>query len=110
VFFVVDFESPEEKRLIQDSSPWFWGSPKCFIKPWNPSFDPESEKNYSAPIWVKLPNLPLHIWNYSSLQTMSDAIRKFYCRNPNTKDYIKTTFATYAWKWNLAKGFLPKYT
>ena len=47
----------------------------------------------SAPVWVRLSNLPLHLWNFSSLNTIGNAIGKFYYRFPETKEYARTTYA-----------------
>jgi len=42
------------------------------MKPRNPSFDPSTEVITSAPVWVRLASLPLHLWNLSSLKTIKE--------------------------------------
>jgi len=92
-FFIVDFENLESRQCILDPGPWFWEKSVLFMRPWNPSFDPSTTIITSAPVWVRLPNLPLHLWNFFSLKTIGNAIGKFYCRCPETEEYARTTYA-----------------
>jgi len=90
-FFIVDFENPKSRQCILDSSPWFWENSGLFMKPLNPSFDPSTTVITLAPVWVRFPSLPLHLWNLSSLKGIGNAIGKFYCRCPETEEYARTT-------------------
>jgi len=62
------------------------------MKPWDPSFDPSTTVISLVPVWVRLPSLPLHLWNLSSLKTIGNAIGKFYCRCPEIEEYARTTY------------------
>jgi len=92
-FFIVDFENFESRQCILDSGLWFWENSGLFMKPWNPSFDPSTTVITSTPVWVRLPNLPLHLWNFSLLKTIGNAIGKFYCRCSETKEHSRTTYS-----------------
>jgi hypothetical protein len=59
-FFIVDFDIEEDRDLILNLGPWFWGNSGLCMKPWTPSFNPTINILSSAPVWVRLPNLPLH--------------------------------------------------
>ena len=104
-FFIVDFENPESRQCILDSGPWFWEKSGLFMKPWNPSFDPSTAVITSAPVWVRLPSLPLHLWNLSSLKAIGNAIGKFYCRCPETEEYARTTYARICVEMDFSAGF-----
>jgi len=75
------------------------------MKPWNPSFDPSTTVITLAPIWVRLPNLPLYIWNFSSLKAIGNVTGKFYCRCPETEEYAKTTYARIYVEMDFSTGF-----
>ena len=92
-FFVVDFESPEERKVIQYFGPWFWEILGLFFKPWNLSFDLVSDKISSSLVLVRHPNIHLHLWNLSSLEAIGNSLSTFLYLNPKKKDYFKTTFA-----------------
>jgi len=59
----------------------------------------------SAPVWVRLLSLPLHLWNFSSLKAIGDTLSKFYYRSSNTKEYDKTTFARICAEMDIGNGF-----
>ena len=42
------------------------GSRGLFLAPWSLGFNQEGEIT-TAPVWVRLPNLPLHLWGKNTL-------------------------------------------
>jgi len=60
------------------------------------------------PFWVRLPNLPLHLWNLSSLNVIGNAIGKFYSRCPETEEYVRTTYARICVEMDFSTGFQAK--
>jgi len=54
---------------------------------------------------VRLPNLPLHLWNLSSLKAIRNAIGKFYYKCPETKEYARTTYARIYVEMDFSTGF-----
>lgn len=81
------------RQCILDSGPWFWENSGLFMKPWNSSFDPSTTVITSTPVWVRLPNLSLHLWNLSSLKSIGNAIGKFYYKFSEIEEYVRTTYA-----------------
>jgi len=75
------------------------------MKPWSPSFDPTLEQNSSAPVWVRLPNLPLHLLNSTSLEAIGNALGTFYFSSEDTQAYSKTTYACICMEMDFSKGF-----
>ena len=74
------------------------------MQPWSPSFDASTVVFSSAPVWVNLPNIPLHFWGLNSLQSIGNALEKFHNRSQETD----TAFTTYAWicvEMDFNKGF-----
>ena len=56
-----------------------------YLNGWTPDFDPEADTPKAVPVWVRLPNLPMHYWNPKSLQAIGNALGK-YIDMANSKD------------------------
>lgn len=91
--FVVVYYNTEDKQNIYESGPWFWGNVGLFMQPFPATFDPITVSISMAPVWVRLPNLPLHLWNLPMLSSIGNALGKFYRHNPESINFYKTTYA-----------------
>lgn len=58
----VEFDSEEDRDHIFHYDPWFLGQTALCKKDWFPTFNPSTDVLSSAPIRVRLPNLPLQFW------------------------------------------------
>jgi len=67
-FFVFEFISKEDRDLIFRSGPYFMGSQGLYLNRWTPDFDPTVDVPKEVPVWVRLPNLPIHCWNVQALE------------------------------------------
>eukprot|EP00253_Pinus_taeda_P013975 PITA_13975 len=56
-----------------------------YLNKWIPDFDPVVGVPKAVPVWVRLPNLPVHCWNWDSLMHIENALGKFIDR-ANSKD------------------------
>jgi hypothetical protein len=54
--FIAKFDLAEDKDLILDSGPWFWGKTGLCLIHLTPCFNPLIVILTSTPIWVCLPN------------------------------------------------------
>jgi hypothetical protein len=108
-FFVVIFASSKDRDLIYSSRPWFWGRSGLSVQLWTPSFDPSSASIPSAPVWVRLPGLPIHFWGDSSLSHIGNALGKFHSSSPETK-WGFTTYARICVEMDFNKGFPARIT
>lgn len=93
-FFVSKSENAEDRRKIlcerffyeKDNMP-------LLAKPWHFDFDPLSEKFNKIPVWVRLRNLPLHLWADSFFDEIGDAIGSFIMVDNDSNGLYHTTFA-----------------
>jgi hypothetical protein len=53
------------------------GPQGLYLNRWHPSFDPELEVPKEVTVWVRLPNLPIHCWNSSSLQAIGNGLGNY---------------------------------
>jgi hypothetical protein len=103
-FFVVVFESTSDRDKVFNSGPWFWGRAGLSMQLWTPAFDPSTDCISSAPVWVRLPYLPLHFWGDASLQSIGNGLGKFLCRSPDSRPAL-STFARICVEMDFTKGF-----
>jgi hypothetical protein len=78
-FFVFSFSSKEDCDLVFRSGPYFMGPRGLFLAPWTLDFNPEAEIT-AAPVWVRLPHLPLHLWGESSLKDIGNKLGRYLDR------------------------------
>jgi hypothetical protein len=75
-FFVFSFSRTEDRDLVFRSGPYFMGARGLFLAPWTLDFNPRAEIT-AAPIWVRLPHLPLHLWGRRSLEDIGNKLGRF---------------------------------
>ena len=71
-FFIFEFITKEDRDLVFKSGPYFMGSQGLYINRWMPNFDPTVDVPKEVPVWVRLPNLLVHCWNFHSLQKIGN--------------------------------------
>ena len=101
---MIDFDNQEDISTIVEVGPWFWGRSRLFMQPWNPNFNPSTTSISTVSVWVRLPNLPLHLWNDPSLRSIGDAIGQFHNIYPNTTKFFRTTNARICVQMDLSEG------
>jgi hypothetical protein len=79
-FFIFEFISQEDRDLIFRNGSYFMGTQGLYLNRWTPSFDPAIEVPKDVPVWVRLPNLPIHCWNPSSLQAIGNGLGQYIDR------------------------------
>jgi hypothetical protein len=73
-FYIFEFISQEDRDLIFRNGPYFMGAQGLYLNRWTPNFDPALEIPKDVPVWVRLPNLPIHCWNPASLQAIGNGL------------------------------------
>ena len=86
-FFLFEFSSKEDKDLIFQNGPYFMGPQGLYLNKWTPDFDPAVDVPTAVLVWVRLPNLPVHCWNWDSLKRIGNALGKFIDRENNKDQY-----------------------
>jgi hypothetical protein len=86
-FFVFEFISEEDRDLIFRNGPYFMGTQGLYLNKWTPDFDPLVDQPKEVPVWVRLPNLPMHCWDFESLQRIGNRVGRFIDRADNKGQY-----------------------
>jgi hypothetical protein len=103
-YFVFCFSEKEDRDLVFRSGPYFMGSRGLYLAPWTLDFNPGAEIT-AAPVWVRLPHLPLHLWGESTLEDIGNKLGRFLDSvKPKEEQY---TCARICVEVNLEKG-LPE--
>ena len=107
VFFIVEFDIEEDHDLILSLGLLFWGNLGLFMKRQSP-FNPASDTLSSTPLWVRLPNLPLHFCGLPTLELIGSTLEKFHFESHETTRYNTSTFARICVEMDFSKGFPTK--
>jgi hypothetical protein len=95
-FFIFEFISQEDRDLIFRNGPYFMGAQGIYLNHWTPSFDPVVEVPKDVLVWVRLPNLPIHCWNPTSLQAIEMGLVSILTgQTPRTNTPARAS----VWKW-----------
>jgi len=103
-FFIVKFDTVNEKEYVLHEGPWFWGNARLFITPWFSSFNPSSIVVSKMPVWVRLHNLPLHFWLPKVFEAMGNAIGKYVKQDVERIARSIHTFARICVEVDLSQG------
>lgn len=65
-FTLLKFTNAIDCNSVLDGQPWFMGGQIYSLQRWKPNFDPVKESLLSVLLWIRLPRLPLEMWNVIS--------------------------------------------
>ena len=86
-YFLFEFTAKEDKNLIFQNGPYFMGPQALYLNKWTPYFDPAMDVPSAVLVWVRLPNLPVHCWNWDSLKHIGNTLGKFIDQANNKDQY-----------------------
>ena len=73
---------------------------------WSPTFNPSTALISTVLVWVRLPNLSLHMWNDPSLHAIGNVMGQFHNICLNTTKFFRTTYARICVQMDLNEGLL----
>lgn len=86
-YFLFEFSKKEDKDLIFRNGPYFMGPKTLYLNKWTPDFDRVVDVPSAVLVWVMLPNLPIHCWNWESLKHIRNTLGKFIDKANNKDQY-----------------------
>jgi len=86
-YFLFEFTAKDDKDLIFRNGPYFMGPRGLYLNKWTSDFDPAVDVPNAVPVWVRLPNLLVHCWNWDSLRHIGNALGKFIDQANNKDQY-----------------------
>jgi len=103
-FFIVVIAFNEDYQKALKGGPWFWGSAGLFLSPWFPDFDPSTAVISKLPIWVRLPNLPAHLWHFAVFQGIGDTLGHFLATDTSRGEKGLYTYGRICTEIDISKG------
>ncbi|KAI0492143.1 hypothetical protein KFK09_026409 [Dendrobium nobile] len=102
-WILCSFKSSEVVDEILNGGPWYVNGCIVGMDKWMPEFDLNSFKGISAPIWIRLPNLPLYCWDEDNIARIASCIGSPLYLDGNTFRWSKREFARVCVKIDLEK-------
>ncbi|KAI0522478.1 hypothetical protein KFK09_004857 [Dendrobium nobile] len=102
-WILCSFKSSEVVDEILNGGPWYVNGCIVGMDMWTPEFDLNSFKGISAPIWIRLPNLPLYCWDEDNIARIASCIGSPLYLDGNTFRWSKREFARVCVKIDLEK-------
>ncbi|KAI0497183.1 hypothetical protein KFK09_020405 [Dendrobium nobile] len=73
-WILCSFTNPDAVEEVLEEGPWFIRGNIIGLDRWSPTFSPESLKGLTAPIWIRMPCLPLHCWDEQNICRIASMI------------------------------------
>ena len=83
---------------------WFWGSTGLFLTPWFRDFDPSTAVITKTPIWVRLPNLPVHLWHVSVFLAIAETLGRYLFVDSSQNENGLYTYGRFCAEIDISRG------
>ncbi|GAV76475.1 DUF4283 domain-containing protein, partial [Cephalotus follicularis] len=91
--FLIKFENGHARDWVMDNGPWdIWGY-HIALRKWTKGISLKLEECDSIPIWVKLSNVPVHLWSKLGLSYIASVLGGLLYIDAPTKNQETLTFA-----------------
>ncbi|KAI0526839.1 hypothetical protein KFK09_002431 [Dendrobium nobile] len=92
-WMLCSFEDPAAVENILSGGPWWVRGQVVGLDKWSTSFNPNSLKGISAPVWIRLPNLPLQCWDEVNICRITLMVGKPFLLDGNMFQWSRREFA-----------------
>jgi len=76
-FFIINFSTKVKRQCVLDKGPWFLRRSGLSMQRWFPDFNPLTMIAMTTPVWVILPNIPMHFYTPYFLSTLGNTLHRF---------------------------------
>ncbi|XP_058776932.1 uncharacterized protein LOC131651274 [Vicia villosa] len=92
-YFIMRFKTETERDEVMMKGPYTIQNMPMVILEWRPDFSMERDMLHTVPIWVTLPQLPLHLWGEKSLGKIGSVIGNPLYTDECTAGKLRVTYA-----------------
>ncbi|CAK8532594.1 unnamed protein product [Lathyrus sativus] len=92
-YFLLRFNSQGDKEVVMMKGPYTIRNMPMILKEWKTGFNLKKDLLRTLPIWVTLPQLPLHLWGGKSLSKIGSAIGKPLVTDECTANKFRVSYA-----------------
>ncbi|CAK8577790.1 unnamed protein product [Lathyrus sativus] len=92
-YFVLRFKNNEDKEKIMEQGPYFIYGKPIFLRYWTTDFEIKEDLLHVLPLWITLPNLPLHLGGEKSISKITSAVGKPITTDKCTAKKLRISYA-----------------
>ncbi|CAK8578454.1 unnamed protein product [Lathyrus sativus] len=92
-FFILRFHSFQDKHSVIMKGSYTIHNRPMMVRDWKPDFSLNKYMLRTIPLWVKLPQLPLHLWGARSLSKIGSAIGTPLVTDECTSNKLRMSYA-----------------
>ncbi|GAV92776.1 DUF4283 domain-containing protein/zf-CCHC_4 domain-containing protein [Cephalotus follicularis] len=91
--FLIKFDNGQSRDWVMDNGPWdIWGY-HLALRKWNKGMSLKLEECSSIPVWVKLSNVPVHLWTKLGLSYIASVLGRPLYMDTTTTNRQTLVFA-----------------
>lgn len=106
-FFAVHFDSDEDYNHALFEGPWMIADHYLLVQRWRPNFLSSAKRESKVAVWVRVPELPLELYNKKFLGRVGKALGTFLKMDHLTSIQSRGMFARFCVEIDLAKPLIP---
>lgn len=106
-FFAVHFEADEDYKHALFEGPWMVADHYLLVQRWRPNFLSSAKNESRVAVWVRIPELPLELYNKTFLERVGKALGSFLRMDHLTCIQSRGRFARFCAEIDLAKPLTP---
>ncbi|XP_020693470.2 uncharacterized protein LOC110107536 [Dendrobium catenatum] len=95
------FDEKNALDFVLSSGPWYVKNNIIGMDKWSSTFSPSSLKLLTSPVWIRLPNLPLHCWDEINICRIASMVGKSCMIDGNSFQWNRREFARVCVRINL---------
>lgn len=107
-FYVVQFTKEEDYRHALFEGPWMVANHYLLVQRWRSNFNKSAKKESKVAVWVRIPELPLELYNEEFLKRLGFALGTYLKMDRLTSIHSKGQFACFCVEMDLAKPLTPQ--
>jgi hypothetical protein len=109
-YFILRFQSLADKDAVLMQGPYTIRNMPMLLRDWKPDFSLKRDLLRTLPIWVKLPQLPLHLWGVKSLSKIGSAIGNPIVTDECTAQKLRVSYARLLIEMDVTQALPPDIT
>lgn len=106
-FFAVQFENEADYKHALFEGPWMLADHYLLMQRWRPNFLNSAKKESKVAVWVRIPELPLELYNKEFLKRVGNILGTFLKVDQLTSIHSRGKFARFCAEIDLVKPLVP---
>ncbi|XP_058746042.1 uncharacterized protein LOC131618903 [Vicia villosa] len=109
-YFILRFKTHDDMDVVLMRGPYTICNIPMLLREWRPDFNLKTDLLRTLPIWVKLPQLHLHLWGATSLNKIGSAIGIPLVTNECTMHKLRVSYARILVEIDITQKLLDEIT